>query len=285
MTAALALDSELAALLGAVLATSFLGSLHCVGMCGPLVASSVSGGCSRGAAAGAQTLYHLGRLTTLALLGALCGLLGAGVTDLGQWIGVQRIAAIGTGLVLAAWGGLLLWRGEGFHLELPGGIGQRVGAALRAVSQLPTARRALLIGALTPLLPCGWLYLFLIPAAGSGSPWGGALVMLTFGLGNVPALLGVALALRGVLGQARGRLRQATALLLIGTGALLVIHRGNVVAPALAESQAQARPAALAAPDSSAPPAPRRPAAPSVAEQERLPCCGGGGAAAVESGS
>ena len=172
----LAGGGSLWALLGAVLLTSLLGSIHCVGMCGPLVVSAATPlGASRAGVLGAQLLYHAGRLATLGLLGALAGALGAGVSDLGQLLGFQRAAAILTGVALLGWGGFLLWRGggAGFHLALPGAAA--VGRAFQAVvGSWPPARRALLLGALTPLLPCGWLYLFVIPAAGSGSAssWG-----------------------------------------------------------------------------------------------------------------
>lgn len=253
-------DGSLWALLVAVLLTSALGSLHCVGMCGPLVVSAATPlGESRRAVLGAQALYHGGRLTTLMLLGALAGALGAGVSDLGQLLGFQRAAAILTGVAMIGWGALLFWRGGGFHLQLPGAIGAAVGRAFRAAGELAPARRALLLGALTPLLPCGWLYLFVIPAAGSGGALSGALVLLAFGLGSVPALLGVALAFRETFGRLRERLQKVTAVLLILTGVLLLAQRGNLVLPARA-----ADPEAVPTLE-----------VPTLEDQERLPCCGG----------
>jgi len=251
------------ALLGAVFLTSLLGSIHCVGMCGPLVVSAATPlGASRGGVVGAQILYHGGRLATLALLGALAGALGSGVSDFGQLLGFQRAAAILTGLALLVWGGVLLWRGgkASFHLSLPGAAA--VGRAFQVVGSWPPARRALLLGVLTPLLPCGWLYLFVIPAAGSGGALSGALVLLVFGLGSVPALLGVALAFRETFGRFRERLQKVTAVLLILTGALLLAQRGNLELPTQVAKDAL----------------------PTVAEQERLPCCGGD-TAPVASGS
>lgn len=250
------------ALLSAVLLTSLLGSIHCVGMCGPLVVSAATPlGASRGGVVGAQLLYHGGRLGTLALLGALAGALGAGVSDVAQLLGVQRAAAVVTGLALLGWGGFLLWRGGGasFHLDLPGAA--TVGRAFQAVGEWPPARRALLLGALTPLLPCGWLYLFVIPAAGSGSAASGALVLLAFGLGSVPALLGVALAFRETFSRFRERLQRITAVLLIVTGGLLLAQRGNLELPTQVAQDSLPR----------------------VEEQERLPCCGGKSAAPLQS--
>ena len=49
--------------------------------------------------------------------------------------------------------------------------------------------RALSTGLLTAFLPCGWLYLFALKAAETGSPLRGALFMIAFWLGSVPALV------------------------------------------------------------------------------------------------
>ena len=78
------------------------------------------------------------------------------------------------------------------------------------------------MGTLTGLLPCGWLWAFVITAGGSGHVASGAAVMAAFWLGTVPAMVGVL----GVLGPALGRLRArmpaitAIALIAVGLGTL-----------------------------------------------------------------
>ena len=62
-------------------------------------------------------------------------------------------------------------------------------AGQRAAFALTPLPRALSIGLLTAFLPCGWLYLFALKAAGTGSPFEGALFMIAFWLGSVPALV------------------------------------------------------------------------------------------------
>jgi uncharacterized protein len=56
------------------------------------------------------------------------------------------------------------------------------------------------LGVVLGFLPCGFLYAALTTTAASGSPLLGALGMLAFGLGTVPALVAV-----GVAGHAAGR--------------------------------------------------------------------------------
>jgi len=86
------------------------------------------------------------------------------------------------------------------------------------------ATRAWLVGVMTGLLPCGWLWAFVVSAAGTGSPLAGASLMAVFWLGTLPAMTG-ALVLAGPLVAAvRARLPVATAIVLaalaLGTLAL-----------------------------------------------------------------
>ena len=80
------------------------------------------------------------------------------------------------------------------------------------------AARAWLAGALTGLLPCGWLWAFVVAAAGTGGALAGAAVMAVFWLGTVPAMTG-GLALAGpLLDRLRRRLPTVTALALLALG-------------------------------------------------------------------
>jgi len=56
------------------------------------------------------------------------------------------------------------------------------------------------------LLPCGLSYTMLIAAAGSGSLYNGALLMLAFGLGTAPAMLLVGIAAGRIGPRLRGAL-------------------------------------------------------------------------------
>jgi sulfite exporter TauE/SafE len=80
------------------------------------------------------------------------------------------------------------------------------------------AQRSYLVGVLTGLLPCGWLWAFVVAAAGTATPAMGAAVMAVFWLGTVPAMTGV-LALGGPLMQRiRRRMPVISACVLIGLG-------------------------------------------------------------------
>jgi sulfite exporter TauE/SafE len=186
------LDAVLA-LAGTVLASSVLGSAHCAGMCGGLaLAASGPMGAKDGSRTMRQAGYHVGRLVSYAVVGAIAGLVGAAVDDAGTLVGVQRVAAIVAGSMIALMGVIAIARAVG--LRVPAAsvpmpmvrMAQRVHAA---TLRLPPNARGLPLGLATPLLPCGWLYAFAAIAAASASMPLGAFVMAAFWLGTVPAVV------------------------------------------------------------------------------------------------
>ncbi len=201
------------ALLPAIMLSSVVGSLHCVAMCGPLL--GLHGGVHTLRLAG---LHALGRLTTYAMLGALAGLVGRAVDLAGDLGAVQRAATIVAGGVVIGWGVYQLAIALGWRARSSGAGGTAFSAGLVRIGTRKPATRAWLVGVLTGLLPCGWLWAFVITAAGTGDPLRGALVMGVFWLGTVPAMTGV-LALGGPLVHwLRERMPAVTAVTLIVLG-------------------------------------------------------------------
>jgi len=200
------------ALWATILVSSLAGSLHCVAMCGPLV--GLHGG---GRSVRLALVHALGRLTTYTALGAAAGLVGRAVDLAGHLAAVQHVAALVAGGAIVLWGVRAIAIARGWMHAQPGG-----GALFRrGLSQLRgrrAARRAWLIGVLTGFLPCGWLWAFVVSAAGTASPWTGASVMIVFWLGTLPAMTGV-LALGGpVIDRIRRKLPVVSACVLIALG-------------------------------------------------------------------
>ena len=199
--------------LAAVLGSSLAGSLHCVAMCGPLV------GLHGGRSLRLALVHALGRLTTYATLGALAGVVGGAVDLAGHLAAVQRVAAIVAGVAIVGWGlraiavALGGWSAGGARSA--GALFQR---GLFQIRGRRAVQRSYLVGVLTGLLPCGWLWAFVIAAAGTASPAMGAAVMAVFWLGTVPAMTGV-LALGGsIMQQLRRRMPVISACVLIALG-------------------------------------------------------------------
>lgn len=212
------------------------GSGHCFGMCGPVVVLLETGqqdgarfhGLSR------RLIYNLGRLLFYALLGAVAASAGVVLT---------RAAGIGTGLsILRTLAGILVvaiglnlllgWRILRY-LEKSGAMLWRAVAPLaRHVLPATTPGRALGAGFLWGALPCGLVYSSVAIAATSGNAMSGALVMLAFWSGTLPALL-VAGASARTLGSwtRKPLLRRVTgmALVIVGLAALAMpyMHAGQ----------------------------------------------------------
>ncbi len=227
------------ALAGTVLASSLLGSAHCAGMCGglALVASGPDGTATSMRMAG----YHGGRLVSYILVGLVAGLVGQVVDDAGVLVGVQRIAAIAAGSLIAAFGAVAIVRALGMRVPSAGvprplvALAQRVHAR---TLRLPPAWRGVPLGLATPLLPCGWLYAFAAIAAASAAPTTGALVMAAFWLGTVPALVIATSGARFAVARLGRAAPIAMGVAMIAVGLHAAISRGSVAEAAMSDVRA-----------------------------------------------
>lgn len=230
------------ALVATVFLASLTGSLHCAGMCGPFVAFYAGGDASHGARrAFAHVAYNGGRLASYAALGAIAGTLGAALDVAGETLaGIQRIAAIAAGTMIAGWGVVALLRIAGVRIPeasfVPGWLQKRVSAAMRGLMKRPPIVRAGALGVLAVFLPCGWLYAFAVSAAGTGSAAWGALVMVVFWAGTLPVMVGVGVGVQALAGPLRRHAPLLTALALIAVGLWAVAGR----VPAIGERFAEA---------------------------------------------
>jgi sulfite exporter TauE/SafE len=169
-------------LLGSLVA-GLAGSPHCAGMCGGFAMATARD--ARGAVA-----WHVGRLTTYGTLGALAGAFGSLVPGPG-WV-----------LTVVA-GALLVWFAAGLaglvkpvHAAIPG-----VATASSAMLRRTGLGARLVLGALSGLLPCGLVYAALSVPVALADPLWGALAMVTFGVGTVPALAVAAVGLQKLLSR------------------------------------------------------------------------------------
>lgn len=223
----------LIALLGAVLVASLLGSPHCAGMCGGLVLFAVSAVDERSGERKASRLplhlaYHGGRAVSYATVGAVAAALGSAL-DLGAaYGGLQRPAAILAGVGIALVGLVGLSRVAGFRLPrlpVPRRWTAAAEAAHRAAFGFGGTQRAGLVGLLTPMLPCGWLYAFALTAAGTAHPVAGAGIMVAFWLGTLPVLTAVGAGLQLLSGPLRRHLPIAASCLFVVAGVMTAAGR------------------------------------------------------------
>lgn len=230
-----------------VFIASLFGSLHCVGMCGPLAmlaSSSISARQrqQRTVYLPAVVTYHASRLLAYAILGAIAGLLGAGIQETGSLLGLQRLAARlagGSMLVIGLLSIARLAGGTAHAALLPAWLQKQLALGHTWARKQSPLVRASVIGLLTAILPCGWLFAFVIVAAGTAGPMQGALVMAVFGLGSVPALAGMALSMTLLVGRFRRAIPWCSAFLVTTVGAITLVERSQVnLEPMMAHSAA-----------------------------------------------
>ena len=203
-----------------VFIVGLLGSVHCLGMCGGIVSAFSVGRGSRakgvvpiaavtrvtGSAAAtfapARSLlsdavvtlaYNAGRLSSYAVAGALVGGMAQSLRAVGSLAAVQSAGYWAANLMLVALGLYLmgLWRGLA-QLEAMGRpLWRRIQPFTTRLLPVDSPSKAFVLGALWGWVPCAMVYSVLLTAAMSGSAAKGAAIMLVFGLGTLPMLLGL----------------------------------------------------------------------------------------------
>jgi sulfite exporter TauE/SafE len=213
----------------AVVVASLLGSLHCVGMCGPLAIWATS----EGTKPVTLVSYHLGRLTTYLSAGLMAGLLGSALTIGGDVAGLQSLAAIIAGGLLVLVGVIRMARMLPVFRRPVVGLPKpsRIALWLHHAKPLLVSRgpvgRSYLAGLFTTWLPCGWLYLFVLIAAGTGGVISAIAVMLAFWIGTLPALTGLVLGAGSLMKRSTTIMPIAASLLLIATGLYTATGRAS----------------------------------------------------------
>jgi sulfite exporter TauE/SafE len=230
------------ALLLTVFVASVVGSLHCIGMCGPFVAFYSGADGSDGVRRLlSHASYSGGRLLTYVLFGLATGAVGAALDVAGSLAGFQRVAAIVAGSTMVLWGVLALLQLKGVRIFKHGSGNGRVAGVLRRgfslVSDKPPVVRAGVVGLLSGFLPCGWLWALAVTAAGTGSAAKGAAVMAALWAGTVPALLAVVLGAQFVSAPLRRHIPAVTAILLVALGLYAILGRPSSVDAAITKHQ------------------------------------------------
>jgi len=222
-----------------------LGGVHCVAMCGGIVAAlnlparravlSAAGGGAIAAGAAAQVPLHVaystGRIASYTAAGAIAGGVGGVATLAGTVMPVQIALAFLANALVVLLGVYLAGAGSGIaRLEAIGGaLWRHVAPIGRRFLPADTPARAIGAGAVWGWLACGLVYSVL--ALVSGDAAGGATAMLAFGLGTAPNLVLAGLALERFRGRlAHPQVRRVAGLAVAALGGL-----GPIRTPGLLE--------------------------------------------------
>lgn len=217
------------------LAFGFFGSVHCIGMCGPIALSLPGAPNVRWRYAAERLVYNVGRAVTYTTLGGAIGALGALVSLSGvqQWISI----GIGTLMILGA---LVPWVSR--HVQrleqLPARALRHVMKPIQSLYQRGGFGAMLVVGLLNGLLPCGFVYAALATAVTAGSVYTSMSFMAAFGAGTIPAMFAVSFLGRLVSVKWRQRLQVLVPVGLVIVGVLLILRGlslGTILSPDLKE--------------------------------------------------
>ena len=222
---------------GEVISIAFVmgavGSLHCIGMCGPIALALPMGHRSSGSRIFGGMVYNLGRITTYSLLGLLLGTVGDFLITpkVQSTVSIVFGASILLYLLLPACLKKILsvnTPAQGFFL----GLRKQLGKLLSS----PSNTSHYSIGLLNGLLPCGMIYLALTTSFLTGSAINGSLFMAAFGTGTFPAMLAVVFCGSYLNQKVRLNLRKAVPVFLACMAALLVLRGLNLGIPYVSPS-------------------------------------------------
>ena len=202
----------------------FLGSMHCIGMCGGLVGALTMS--KPKLWWGGLMSYQAGRVMTYMILGLIAGLIGAGLHSLAWFEHMQRGIIVFTGIMMIAFGlNLAGWLPDPFSkaassLVASLGISRLIGRA--AGSDKPVSWAV--VGLMNGLLPCGLVYAALAFGLASGGVIESGMIMLAFGLGTIPAMTFVPVLVRNITPDGRGLILKIAAILVIVLGVMMMLR-------------------------------------------------------------
>ncbi|MGJ8550278.1 sulfite exporter TauE/SafE family protein [Winogradskyella wichelsiae] len=208
-------------MLVSALVLGLLGSLHCVGMCGPIAFMLPVDRSNSLKKVSQIAIYHFGRLFAYSLIGLVFGIVGKSL----YIFGIQQQLSIIIGVLMITVVLLPHHIVGKYNLSKPlyKGI-SKVKSALGKALKKKTADTFLTIGFLNGFLPCGLVYMAVFGAIATGSLLEGSLYMVLFGLGTIP-LMTTAIYLGKFLNSTiKQRIQKAIPVFVVIIGALFILR-------------------------------------------------------------
>lgn len=198
-------------------------SLHCIGMCGSIIGTltlSLSPDIRNKKSLLLPFVfnYNLGRITSYTLAGALAGIIQSLAVMHMSEINGHRLLQILSAIIMASAGLYIAgWFPRFAYIEKIGtGFWKKIEPYGRKLIPVKNRTQAYLFGMIWGWLPCGLVYAALALAATAGDIGKSAFTMLAFGLGTLPAVMGVGI-MTGILARLSRmqRFKQAIGLFMI----------------------------------------------------------------------
>ncbi|MEF3078778.1 sulfite exporter TauE/SafE family protein [Winogradskyella poriferorum] len=198
-----------------------LGSLHCVGMCGPIAFMLPVDRSNSFKKVSQIGVYHIGRLLAYSLIGLVFGLLGKSL----NLFGVQQQLSIAIGVLMIVVVLIPYKTFAKYNLSKPlNKIISKVKSNLGQALKKKTPDTFLTIGFLNGFLPCGLVYMAVFGAIATGSLLQGSFYMVLFGIGTIP-LMTSAIYLGKFLNQTiKQRIQKAIPVFVVIIGVLFILR-------------------------------------------------------------
>jgi len=198
-----------------------LGSLHCVGMCGPIAFMLPVDRSNSFKKVSQIGIYHIGRLIAYSLIGLVFGLVGKSL----YIFGIQQQLSIAIGIIMIILVLIPYKIFAKYNLSKPlNKIISKVKSNLGQALKKKTADTFMTIGFLNGFLPCGLVYMAVFGAVATGSLLQGSFYMVLFGLGTIP-LMTLAIYLGKFLNQTiKQRIQKAIPVFVVIIGALFILR-------------------------------------------------------------
>ncbi len=197
----------------------FLGSFHCVGMCGPIALSLPLCGNTFGERLLSGLLYNFGRAFMYGVLGILFGFIGQGFFMLGfqRWISIT----IGLIMIVSVISPLAFKKIRFRYFDL---FTDFVRTKLQHLFQKRSYKGLFLIGMLNSLLPCGLVYIAMVGAVATGNVLLGGLYLVLFGLGTLPMMLMISMVGNAISLGIRKKINKVIPYLVVLMGVLFIFR-------------------------------------------------------------
>lgn len=204
----------------------FLGSFHCLVMCGPIAMALAGTGNQKWKTIGKRLVYNLGRTFTYIVLGAIVGLIGESITFL--W-GYQIYISVLLGIFFVAMG-VFAQNPENFMMRMPmvSGFFSWIRQELSRHIKNNGWDTHFVIGMLNGFLPCGLVYMALAGALATGFISDSIVYMAFFGLGTIPMMLLLAIAGKWASTSLRSKMKKLYPAIFIMLG-LFLVYRGLTI--------------------------------------------------------
>lgn len=216
-----------------------IGSLHCVGMCGPIALTLPLGNKSILSRITNGLTYNFGRIITYTLLGLFFGFFGERLTV----ATTQQIVSIVIGSLFIL--SVFIPKKYINTINPTGYFGklvQTLKTSLGKTIQSQSLGSKLMVGLLNGLLPCGLVYAAIGGSIATGSLLNGAFFMFWFGLGTIPLMFSIYFLSNSISLSLRNNIKKLIPVFILLLGSLFILRGLNLGIPYLSPKINVARP-------------------------------------------